>query len=481
MKISMVSEHGSPLTSVGGVDAGAQNVHVTALASALADRGHDVTVFTRRDSPDLPLTVTIDDGFKVVNIKAGPEEHVPRDEQLSHMEALGQGIASYWGQHPETIPDIVHSHFWTSGIAAREALDIGRLSRVPLVHTFHALGTVKRRHQGFLDTSPEERAELEPQVGHDATCLIATCSDEIKEIEAMGIDRSKAVVVPSGVDIRLFRPDCRAEDTGGRRRIVSIGRLVARKGIDLTISALAHLDRAGYEDVDLHIIGGAEGSCLQYDPEAQRLKEVAEELGIADRVILRGRVPRSQMPSIIRSASVVACTPWYEPFGIVPLEAMACGVPVVAAEVGGLADSVVDGVTGLHVPAHAPKAIATSIALLLDEPNLGRELGRNGVERVRERYSWSQVAKATEEVYEGIVDSSDSPDVRESPYSEGLTDPRRDELTEFDRVERARKRDRSLEEEATRMRLAERVEALRQRQVQVRERSDDSRMWGTLL
>ena len=407
MKISMVSEHGSPLTSVGGVDAGAQNVHVTALASALADRGHDVTVFTRSDSPDLPLTVTIDDGFKVVNIKAGPEEYVPRDEQLSHMEALGQGIASYWGQHPETIPDIVHSHFWTSGIAAREALDIGRLSRVPLVHTFHALGTVKRRHQGFLDTSPEERAELEPQVGHDATCLIATCSDEVKEIEAMGIDRSKAVVVPSGVDIRLFRPDCRAEDTGGRRRIVSIGRLVARKGIDLTISALAHLDRAGYEDVDLHIIGGAEARSLQHDPEAQRLKEVAEELGIADRVILRGRVPRSQMPSIIRSASVVACTPWYEPFGIVPLEAMACGVPAIGTQVGGIPEIIEPGENGFLVELGDIDAAADAAICILTDDKLHEKMSTTALETATKRFSSEKILAEYETLYARLLKKAD--------------------------------------------------------------------------
>ena len=470
MKISLVSEHGSPLAALGGVDAGAQNVHVAALATALADRGHSVTVFTRCDDDALPPVVFLRDGVTIVNIEAGPRAYVPRDALLPFMPALGRGIAAYWGQHPEALPDIVHSHFWTSGIAAREALDGSGLGRVPLVHTFHALGTVKRRHQGALDTSPPERARLEPSVALDAALLVATCNDEMREIEAMGVDAAKTVVIPSGVDLRLFRPDCTPEDTQGRRRIVTVGRLVARKGIDLTISALAHLTRQGYDDVDLHIVGGSSAGSIGDDPEALRLQEVADELGLRERVILRGQVPRSAMPAIIRSAALVTYTPWYEPFGIVPLEAMACGVPVVASKVGGVADSVVDGVTGLLVPPHAPNAIAKAAALLLDDPELASGLGANGVERVRTRYSWDTVAGATEDAYRRLLDRVSTP-----PSTPQEMDDRR----EYDRTERVRRRDRALSDEAVRVKLAARVEQARQRQMQMRETGEDDRVRST--
>ncbi|GAA4284439.1 hypothetical protein GCM10022261_19700 [Brevibacterium daeguense] len=381
-------------------------MHVAALSQALADRGHSVTVFTRRDDPALPDLVDLGEGVTVVNITAGPAAYVPKDEFLPFMDELGRGIAEHWTTYPDTRPDIVHSHFWMSGLAARVALDSAGLTGVPLAHTFHALGTVKRRHQGELDTSPPERAVLEPQVGRDADRIIATCSDEVSELRAFGISPDGVSIVPCGVDLHLFRADQAVEDTAGMRRIVCVGRLVARKGMDLAVTALAELAERGYRDVELHIIGGgASQSDLHEDPEAVRLLRLAEELGVADRLVLRGQVPRDDVPSILRSAAFVACTPWYEPFGIVPLEAMACGVPVVAAEVGGLADTVVHGVTGLHVPPRDPEAVADAGARLLADPALAAELGRNGVSRARERYAWPVVAASTEKVYEELLGS----------------------------------------------------------------------------
>lgn len=414
MKISMISEHASPLAALGGVDAGGQNVHVAALSEALADRGHDVTVFTRRDRArdELPDTVVAGRGVTVVHVSAGPHDYLPKDEFLPHMLELGRGIAAYWAAHPEIVPDIVHSHFWMSGLAARTALEAAGLADVPLVHTFHALGTVKRRHQGAADTSPAERAALEPEVGRTATHIIATCNDEVRELEAMGVDPAGVSVIPCGVDLDLFRCDTDT-DTGtdpgierpaGRQRIVSVGRLVPRKGMDLVIRALPLLAEAGFPDVELHIIGGGgEQSDLDRDPEARRLRGIAEELGVEDRVILRGQVPRERVPAVLRGADLVACTPWYEPFGIVPLEAMACGVPVLAAKVGGLADTVVDGVTGLHVPPRDPAAIADAAAALLGDPARSAEMGAHGVRRARERYAWPVVAEATEDVYRRLL------------------------------------------------------------------------------
>ncbi|WP_182354272.1 glycosyltransferase [Flaviflexus huanghaiensis] len=472
MKISMVSEHASPLATLGGVDAGGQNVHVAALAQSLGERGHDVTVFTRRDSTELPETVDFADRVKVVHVEAGPPKVISKDDMLPFMPALGRGMASYWGQHPDTIPDVVHTHFWMSGLAGREALKAAGLDSVPLVHTFHALGTVKRRHQGVLDTSPPDRVHLEPQVGFDSTHIIATCNDEVRELEAMGIDTAKTSVVPCGVDLRLFRPDVAPEETYGTRRIVSVGRLVARKGMDIGISALAHLARRGYDDVELHIIGGGSSGDLSSDTEAMRLMDVASELGVSDRVVLRGHVPRADMPSVFRSASLVACTPWYEPFGIVPLEAMACGVPVVAAKVGGLADTVVDGLTGLHVPPHSPEAVATAAALLLDNPDLAEELGKHGIERARERYAWPQVARDTEQVFLKLCADNGAAATWSDPI---------DDFVEFDRIERARRRDRALRDDELRLSLAARVDEARARQVWMRGAGEDLRVRRTQL
>ena len=399
MKIAMISEHASPLAALGGVDAGGQNVHVAALSEALAKRGHHVTVYTRRDSPELPAKVQVGRGFDVVHVDAGPACHVPKDELLPYMEQLAEGVAADWSQRP---PEVVHGHFWMSGIAALAAARRPEAGyRVPVIQTFHALGTVKRRHQGSEDTSPTERRWLEPGVGRSADRIIATCSDEVFELKAMGIDTGKVSIAPCGVDLGFFSADGPAADRKRRHRILSVGRLVPRKGVDLVIQALPHLLAAGFDDVELLIVGGGGDSrVLHADPEVRRLLDLAAELGVSDHVTLQGQVSRGEMPGIFRSADAVVCAPWYEPFGIVPLEAMACGVPVVAAAVGGLRDTVLDHTTGLHVPPRDPEAIASALAMLLGNPPLRAELGRAGQQRARSRYSWDRVAAETEKAYQ---------------------------------------------------------------------------------
>jgi len=406
MKISMVSEHASPLAALGGVDAGGQNVHVAALSEALARRGHTVTVYTRRDAGDLPATVAVGPRLDVVHVDAGPARHVPKDGLLPFMGEFAEGIAKDWGERP---PDVVHGHFWMSGLAAVDA--VRRISAgssgpgagncTAVVQTFHALGTVKRRHQGSGDTSPPERRWLEPGVGRSVDRIIATCSDEVFELKSMGIDTGKVSIAPCGVDLALFSADGPPEPRRRTHRILSVGRLVPRKGVDLVIRSLPLLSEAGFDDVELLIVGGgAESGVLPSDPEVRRLLALARGLGVADRVTLQGQVPRGAMPGVFRSADAVVCTPWYEPFGIVPLEAMACGVPVVAAAVGGLQDTVLHRCTGLHVPPRDPEAIASALALLLGRPELRAELGAAGQERARTRYSWDRVAAETEKAYQ---------------------------------------------------------------------------------
>jgi D-inositol-3-phosphate glycosyltransferase len=401
MRISMVSEHASPLATLGGVDAGGQNVHVAALSKALARQGHTVTVYTRRDNTDLPERVPFAPGVDVVNVEAGPAEPVPKDELLPYMAELADSLAAHWSLQP---PDIVHSHFWMSGVAALDAVGRPELAdrpHIPVVHTFHALGAVKRRHQGAADTSPAARAWLEPNVGVQADAVIATCSDEAFELKTLGVPSTSISVVPCGVDLNLFTPEGPAESRGRTHRILSVGRLVPRKGVDLVIRALSLLADAGEDDIELVIVGG--GAVGTVDPETTRLTALARELGVADRVQLRGQLTQTDMPAMLRSADLVVCTPWYEPFGIVPLESMACGVPVVAAAVGGLIDTVVEGVTGVHVPPRDPEAIASAIHQLLADPPLLRSLGVAGRQRIQAHYSWDRIAAETARTYRSTV------------------------------------------------------------------------------
>jgi D-inositol-3-phosphate glycosyltransferase len=393
MKLAMVSEHASPLAVLGGADAGGQNVHVAALSAALARRGVEVVVHTRRDDPALPRRVVAAPGVTVEQVEAGPAEPVPKVELLPYMDEFAARLRRSFRADP---PDVVHAHFWMSG---RAALAATRPLGLPVVQTFHALGVVKRRHQGAKDTSPPSRLEEEARLAAAADRIVATCSDEVFELVRMGADLRRITIVPCGVDLRLFRPDGPAEPRpAGTHRLLVVSRLVERKGIGDVVAAMARLP-----GVELVVAGGPPAGELAGDPEACRLAALAERLGVADRVRLRGRVGRCDLPALYRSADLVVNVPWYEPFGIVPLEAMACGVPVVASAVGGLVDTVVDGITGAHVPPRRPGLLAAAVARLLDDPERRAALGATGSRRARRRYGWDRIAASTLDVYGGLV------------------------------------------------------------------------------
>ena len=392
MRIAMVSEHASPLAVLGGADAGGQNVHVAALSLALAERGHQVEVYTRRDDPDSPDVVPLGPGVDVIHVPAGPPEPIPKDNLLPYMRSFGQWLGGRWSPEP---PDVVHAHFWMSGFACLEAR---RAVAFPFAQTFHALGVVKRRHQGAADTSPRPRLEIETTLAAEADAVIATATDEVRELLALDAPTESMHVVPCGVDIfGSTEPQEHWWRTRPGNRILSLGRLVERKGVDTVIQAVGRLP--GTELV----VAGGPTVAFDSDPEVRRLRREADRVGAADRVHLVGAVSRGDVPTLIRSADVVVCTPWYEPFGIVPLEAMSCGRPVVAAAVGGLVDTVVDGVTGVLVPPKDPDRLAVALQELLGDPDRRRRLGEAGAARVADKYTWPKVAADTEQVYRRIL------------------------------------------------------------------------------
>jgi len=393
MRISLVSEHASPLATLGGVDAGGQNVHVAELARGLARRGHEVVVHTRRDDVGLPAYTSFAPGVTVHHVDAGPPEAVPKDELLPYMEGFAEQLKVEWRS---ASPDVVHGHFWMSAVASLAA---ARPLAIPVVQTFHALGIVKRRHQGAADTSPRARLRIERTIATGVDRILATCTDEVFELVRMGADRRRISVVPCGVDLGVFTPDGPAWDrTPGVGRIVTVGRLVERKGVGNVIAALASVP-----NTELIVAGGPEWSALDTDAEAQRLLEIARSAGVSKRVTLTGRLSRDEVPALIRSADAVVSVPWYEPFGIVPVEAMACGVPIVVSAVGGMIDTVVDGVTGMHVPARDPAALASTLRGLLDRPSLRKRLGRSGTTRAQDRYGWDGVAASTLDAYGHVI------------------------------------------------------------------------------
>ena len=401
MRLAMISEHASPLATLGGEDSGGQNVYVAELARQLGTMGHEVDVFTRRDDGGLPKVVPFSEGVRVVNVTAGPARAVPKDDIFRFMPDFRDAVYRFAGE--EAVPyDLVHANFWMSGWVACEAKrDLG----LPFAQTFHALGEVKRREQGEADTSPPERREAEMRIVEEADRILATCPAEVEELTTLyGADQPKLSLVPCGVDGETFRPGDRheARDSLGlpdAPTVVYVGRLVPRKGVDTLIQAFARLPES--LGARLVVVGGEPGPGPS--PEAVRLSGLAGSLGVSQCITLVGSRPQAELGHYYGAADVAVSVPHYEPFGMTPLEAMACATPVVGSRVGGIKWSVADGETGLLVPPRDPEALAKSLTRLLSDGPLRESMGRAARRRVEELFTWERVAIGAEAAFSEAV------------------------------------------------------------------------------
>lgn len=404
LRIALISEHASPLSVIGGVDAGGQNIYVAHVARCLAQAGHQVDVFTRRDRPDLPAVATWRPGVRVVHVDAGPASFVPKEDLLPYMSAFSQAVDQVVVTSGGY--DVVHANFFMSGMVAQA---LREKHGIPYVITFHALGLVRREHQGTADAFPAERIDIECRLVDQADLIIAECpQDKADLMRLYGADPRKLCVVPCGFDAQEFSPMHwqRARRELGLSEddfiVLQLGRLVPRKGIDNVIRALPYLPEG--TRARLLIVGGDSRSPSELtSPEYQRLQAEARQCGVSDRVVFTGHRRRDELRRYYAAANVFVTTPWYEPFGITPLEAMACGTPVVASAVGGLQYSVTDGVTGLLVPPQDPLALAQCLGHLHANPRLAQAMGRAGIRRVRSRFTWEHVTASLVEAYRKVA------------------------------------------------------------------------------
>ncbi|WP_394619619.1 glycosyltransferase [Lentzea sp. JNUCC 0626] len=391
MRIALVSEHSSPLAAPGTLDSGSQNLHVAELATALAALGHKVAVYTRRDDPHVPQRVQTASGYEVVHVNAGPAIRMRGDDVLDHTGDFVQFLKLAWKARR---PDVVHAHGWLSGIAAVLS---ARNTQVPVVQTYHRISTATPQHRRLNGSTSTKRMAVERLVGHEAARIVATCQAEARDVLGMGVDKSKLSVVPRGVDLNLFCPPTTLVDRLCARRVVSVGRVMPRKGFEETIRALSTV-----EGVELVIAGGGAQGDVRDEPETRRLIALAEYLGVASRLVFAGHLPHAELPVLLRSADVVVCAPRQWSSGCAALEAMACGTPVVATSVGGLTDAVVDGVTGVLVPSGKPDGIAKALRGLLADGTQRTLLSAGGQERARARYSWHRCAADLVRIYTAV-------------------------------------------------------------------------------
>jgi len=405
-RIAIVSEHASPLAQLGGVDSGGQNVYVANVARELARQGHCVDVFTRLDNPYLSGQMEWDDNVRVIHVPAGPARRLPKESLLPYMEQFADYLQAHVRE--QGVPyDVIHANFFMSAMAA---LPLARQTHTPLAVTFHALGKVRRLHQAHNDHFSDRRFSIEEEIVREADCIIAECpQDERDLVELYGADPDRISMVPCGYDPDELAP----LEMGAARRmldwepdtfyLLQLGRMVPRKGIDNVIRALARLRHSHGVEARLCVVGGdlSGGSPGDVD-ELERLLRVARDERVDDYVEFTGCRGRNVLSRYYSAADVFVTTPWYEPFGITPIEAMACRRPVIGSETGGIKYTVVDGKTGYLVPPKDPDALAERLAILARNRLLAQQMGRAGALRARNLFTWSKVGADLASIFQGL-------------------------------------------------------------------------------
>lgn len=403
----MLSYHTCPIATLGGKDTGGMNVYVREITRELGNEGVHVDVFTRSQDEHVPH-VLHDLGFgnRVVHVPAGPEEPRPKQELANYLPQYVDGILEF-ARHKNIQYDLIHSHYWMSGVAA---IDLKTELNIPIVHMFHTLGLMKNRvAQAPHEKEGEYRINGENKVLQKADRIIAATQAELSQLQFLyKANSSRIVIIPPGVDIHRFYPippDEAREFIGVDSQpkiLLFVGRIEPLKGLDILLQAIALMrDRGVLAHIPfcLLVIGGDPQESLEsMSAEMVHLQNLRNLYGLQDLVALLGKRSQDTLPYYYSSAEAVVVPSHYESFGMVALEAMACGTPVVASEVGGLAYLIQDGKTGYTVPVGDPAALADRLAdLLLNEP-LRHKLSVQASE-LAAQYAWPNIVKRLLKVY----------------------------------------------------------------------------------
>jgi D-inositol-3-phosphate glycosyltransferase len=408
----MLSVHSSPLATLGGKEAGGMNVYVRELARELGQRGIAVDIFTRSQRRGEPQIVEIGPNARVVTLRTGPAAPYDKNWVLDYLpEFVGRIRCFADGQDLQY--DLIHSHYWLSGVAA---LELRKMWNVPVVHMFHTLGAMKNQvAKTAIWGETDERVAIEGRLLREADAIVAaTPLDRTQMQFHYGVESERVVVIPCGVDTATFHPHDRQS---ARQRmslpadgkiVLFVGRIEPLKGLDTLLRAVALL--AGpdvppaerIDDVQLVVVGGdAHAREDQWGGEERRLHELVGELGIDAQVRFIGSRTQGQLPYLYSAADVVVVPSHYESFGLVALEAQACGAPVVASNVGGLRFTVQHGVSGFLEPWDDSEAFAKRIAQLVQHEGLREEMGAHAIANAR-AYAWPRIATHVLDLYEAV-------------------------------------------------------------------------------
>ena len=391
-RVAVLSLHTSPLVQPGHGDAGGMNVYIRELVSSLAQAGADATVYVRRWTDDLPDVVEVEPGFRVVHVEAGPtglaKEALP-DIVPTFTEIVGNHLV-------DEPADVIHANYWLSGVAGhrlKHQLDL------PLVTTFHTLARVKAETG---DAEPQRRIDAEAEVIACADVITANSVTELHELVThYGADPDRVEIVPPGVDHAFFSPGTRAGARqalgfGAAPLLLFVGRIQPLKGVDVAVEALAEL---GMPDARLLIVGGSSG--LEGDDEVKKIEKLIADRGLIDRVTMVPPQPHHVLSTYYRAADVCLVPSRSESFGLVALEAAACGTPVVASDVGGLRTLIDHGRTGFRIPGRDPVDYAAATRRILTDPVLAGDLSARAAEAAT-TYTWTTMAARLRRVYNDL-------------------------------------------------------------------------------
>jgi D-inositol-3-phosphate glycosyltransferase len=412
MRIAMLSYHTCPLATLGGKDTGGMNVYVRDLTRELGRQGIHVDVFTRSQDEHVPHIVhELGYGNRVVHIPAGPEEPKSKSDIAKYIPEFAEGVKEF-AENKGISYDVIHSHYWMSGLAAEALSDAW--GGTPIVHMFHTLGEMKNRVARSEDErAGNDRLDGERQVLRRANRIVAATMAELTQLRFLyRADAHKLVIIPPGVDTCHFYPipadeakqfiGLKPED----RMVLFVGRIEPLKGIDTLIQAMSRLDLKGVNrPVHLAIIGGdVSVSFEEMSEEMKRLQTMCDELCMGGMVVFLGKRGQDTLPYYYSAAEVLAMPSLYESFGMVALEAMACGTPVIASDVGGLGYLVQNGVTGFTIPDSDPEMLCEKLSLLLDDHDLRNGMGERAAEYASE-YAWEKIASQIVDVYKEAAEN----------------------------------------------------------------------------
>ena len=393
MKIALVAQHAMALSAdgTGPVD----DTRLLELSRSLASKGHRVTVYAQRHSAALPERVELEPGVTVEYIGPADGQHPGESDLLAQVPAFSRPLHECWRR---SRPDVVHALRWTSGLAALAA---ARDLQIPVVQSFDSLGVAERRHHVIARDAGTERIRLEPAIGRCANAVLAGSSDEQSDLTRLGVPRRSIRVVPCGVDTDEFSPEGPVAERTTRPRLVTVAELSEYDAIGTLLRAMSRVPGA-----DLVVAGGPPRDQLRDDLGFRRLSKLADSLGVSSQVTFVGQVGRTALPPLLRSADLLLSVSEYDPTGILAVQAMACGTPVIASAVGGQVDAVVDGTTGILVPPGRPALLAQRIRQLLAHPMLLEAFSVAATDRARSRYSWDRIAHETIAVYDTALDAA---------------------------------------------------------------------------